>query len=303
LVTGGAGFIGSHLVRALLARGDQVRVLDDLSSGRAENIAGLEVEFVLGDIRDPQVVRHTLRDCELVFHQAAMVGVPDSMVDPLGCYASNVTGSIHVLQAAREQGVRRVVLASSAAVYGQAEGVVDESMPTLPVSPYGASKLAMEQIAQVYARGYGLETVCLRYFNAYGPRQSPDSPYAAVIPTFVRKMLRGEAPAIEGDGKQTRDFVYVEDLVQANLLAAEARDAAGQVFNVAGGRRVSIVELGETLRSLLPGIPASGHGPEREGDIRHSAADLTRAEQALGYRPRTALKEGLRKTVEWNRAA
>jgi UDP-N-acetylglucosamine 4-epimerase len=213
-----------------------------------------------------------------------------------------VTGSLHVLEAAREEGVRRVVLASSAAVYGQVEGIVDESIPAVPVSPYGASKLAMEQMAQVYGRAYGLETVCLRYFNAYGPRQSPDSPYAAVIPTFVGKMLRGEAPVIEGDGKQTRDFVFVEDLVDANLLAAEASDAAGQVFNVAGGHRVSILELAETLRSLLPGIPASSHGPGREGDIRHSAADLRRAEQTLGYRPKTVLQEGLQRTVEWVRA-
>ncbi len=301
LVTGGAGFIGSHLVEALISQGAQVRVLDNLSSGRLDNLAGLEIELIVGDIRDRDQVLGAARGVELIYHLAAMVGVPDSVRDPVGSYAANLIGSLHILEAAREHKVRKVVLASSAAVYGAREGRVDETSPTAPLSPYGASKLAMEQAAAVYAGLYGVACVCLRYFNAYGPRQGVDSPYAAVIPTFIRSLLSGAAPAIEGDGGQTRDFVYVGDVVQANLLAARSAVANGQALNVASGYSASILSLAGLLTELAPVDGELSFGPPRAGDIRHSSAEVSRAAQALGYRSQTALKEGLRATVEWFR--
>ena len=303
LVTGGAGFIGSHLVRGLLARGDRVRVLDNLSSGDRRNLDGLDVEFVEGDIRDRATVSRALQGVETVFHLAAMISVPESMADPRTCYDVNVIGSLNVLWGAHQAGVRRVVLSSSCAIYGDVAGPADEQAPVRPLSPYAASKLAMEEAGRLFTNAYGLPTVSLRYFNVYGPRQSPASPYAAVIPLFIQAMLSGQAPTINGDGRQTRDFVFVDDVVRANLLAAEREGAAGGVFNVSGGRSVSILELTSSLQEIIPNAPAPGFGPPRSGDVRFSAAVLSQAERALGYRPVVGLKDGLKGTVEWFRAA
>ncbi len=252
LVTGGAGFIGSHLVQLLADRGWSVRVLDNLSTGSRDNLAGTGAELVEGDIRDPQAVDQAALGAGLVFHLAAMISVPESMAQPVECYRANVLGSLHVLDAARRAGARKVVLSSSCAVYGNAGHPVDESSETAPISPYAASKLAMEQAARMMAAAFGLETVCLRYFNVYGPRQAPDSPYAAAIPIFIRTMQSGRAPVIFGDGLQTRDFVFVGDVARANLLAAEARVEPGTVFNIGSGRSVTINEVVETLRRSVP---------------------------------------------------
>ncbi len=299
LVTGGAGFIGSHLVEALVGRGARVRVLDDLSTGRREHLAGLEVEWHVADVRDLSEVRRAARGVDYVFHLAAMISVAETMADPLACYAVNVLGSLHVLESARLEGARRVVLASSAAVYGDVEGKADEARTAAPRSPYGASKLAMEQAARLYAETYDLPSICLRFFNVYGPRQCVDSPYAAVIPQFIEGMLAGRPPAIHGDGHQTRDFVYVKDVVRACLLAAERGDGRGEAINVASGRAVSILTLYRTLQRLIPSVGAPSFGPARPGDIRHSCGSPRRARRALGYRPEVDLETGLRSTVQW----
>jgi nucleoside-diphosphate-sugar epimerase len=303
LVTGGAGFIGSHLVQHLVSRGWSVRVLDNLSTGTRENLEGTGAELVVGDIREPKAVDEAVHGAEVVFHLAAMISVPESMTQPAECYRSNVLGSLHVLDMARRAGARRVVLSSSCAVYGNTDHPIDEDSETAPISPYAASKLSMEQAAKMMAVAYGLETVCLRYFNVYGPRQEPDSPYAAAIPTFIATMMAGRAPVIHGDGKQTRDFVFVGDIARANLLAAEAQVEPGAVFNIGSGRSVSIQELVASLRALFPGIPEPTYGPPRPGDIRRSAGRIVRAGQALAYCPEIALKDGLAATVEWARGA
>ena len=301
LVTGGAGFVGSHVVAGLIAQGTRVRVVDNLSTGQEQNLADSSVDFVAGDIRDPDVLSAAMQGVRWVFHQAAMVSVPASMDDPLGCYEVNLQGTLRVLWAAYQAGVQRVVVASSAAVYGEASVPVEEESPKRPLSPYASSKLAMEQAAQLFTRAYGLPTVCLRYFNAYGPRQRPDSPYAAVIPAFIGAMLEGRPATIHGEGDQSRDFVYIGDVVRANLLAAERPEATGGVFNIGSGVSVTILELAGFLQGLFPQAPAPIHGPSREGDIRFSKAVMDRAAQALGYRPEVGMLEGLRSTVEWFR--
>jgi UDP-glucose 4-epimerase len=302
LVTGGAGFIGSHLVHGLLDRGDRIRILDNLSTGSKANLAGLDVEFIEGDIRDATVVQESMKDVDAVFHLAAFISVAGSMEDPLTCYAANLNGSLNVLMQASQAGVRRVVLASSAAIYGESESPVAENHPSRPQSPYAASKLAMEQAAHLFSHSFNLETVCLRFFNAYGPRQSPDSPYAAAIPKFIQAMLAGEPATIHGDGRQTRDFVYVRDLVEAMLLAVDGDSIDGRVINIAGGKSVPINELVEILQRFFPETPDPVFAPPRQGDLRFSEADISLAERALGYRPRIDLQEGLRITVEWFRA-
>ncbi len=302
LVTGGAGFIGSHLVRALLERGDQVRVLDNLSTGSKANLAGLDIDFIEGDIRDTKIVQDSIKDVHTIFHLAAFISVAGSMEDPLACYEANLNGSLNVLMQASQAGMKRVVLASSAAVYGESESPVAENHPLNPQSPYAASKLAMEQAAKLFSQSFNLETVCLRFFNAYGPRQSPDSPYAAAIPKFIQVMLAGEPVTIHGDGQQTRDFVYVRDIVEAMLLAADGDSIDGRVFNIAGGKSVPINELVETLQRFFPETPDPVFGPSRQGDLLFSEADISLAERALGYRPRIDLQEGLGITVEWFRA-
>ena len=302
LVTGGAGFIGSHLVRAILARGDNVRVLDDYSSGSKANLDGVDVELVVEDIRNEATVKRAVEGVDTVFHLAAFVSVPASMEDPTKCYDTNVMGSLNILRAAQEAGVHRVVLASSAAVYGERDEIVLENDTPLPVSPYAVSKLSMEHLAQMYTRAYDLETVCLRFFNVFGPCQSPDSPYAAAIPRFTQDLINKNQVTIYGDGSQTRDFVFVEDVVQGILKASDVEEVAGTVFNISGGKSISIIELVDILHRFFPEAKEPTYGPARDGDIRFSQADITRAIEALEYRPNVAVEEGLRRTVEWFRA-
>lgn len=302
LVTGGCGFIGSHLVRALVESGARVRVLDDLSSGKRENLAGLEgqVELLVDDLRDPAAAKRACQGAAYVLHQGAVPSVPRSVAEPERTFEVNVIGSHTLLLAAREARVRRVVLASSSSVYGNLPTLPKhEEMAPQPASPYAAQKLAMEQLGLAFARSLGLEVAALRYFNVYGPRQDPNSAYAAVIPSFAAHLARGEPPRIDGDGGQTRDFTYVGDVVRANLLAARVPGASGQVFNVAGGRRISILELYRLIAQALGRTDVAPlHGPPRPGDVRDSLASVERAEQVLGWRPEVSLAAGIERTVE-----
>ena len=301
LVTGGAGFIGSHLTWGLLSRGRNVRVLDDLSAGPLDPDLAANVDFIEADVSNKDAAKQAVRNVETVFHLAAQVSVPGSALDPQGCYESNVNGTLCVLEAARQAGVKRVVLASSAAVYGASADPVKENGPKQPFSPYAASKLAMEEAALMFGDLYALPVVCLRYFNAYGPRQKPDSAYAAVIPAFISAVLAGDSPIIYSDGEQRRDFVHVDDVVRANLLAAEKDDANGQILNISVGGAVTINELASILQELIPNAPEPVYEAPRDGDIYVSEAVIDRAWEALGYRPEVALVEGLRSTVEWFR--
>jgi len=303
LVTGGAGFIGSHLVRRLVKNGANVTVLDNLSSGSMRNLEGVDCRLIEADILNERRVQQAARGTDHIFHLAAMVSVPQSVDDPVACYDVNLMGSLNVLRAANRAGARRVVLSSSCAVYGEQAGSISESTPTSPMSPYAAAKWAMEVAGQIFNSAYSLPTVSLRYFNVYGPRQSPESEYAAGIPTFIQAMLNGQAPTIFGDGHQTRDFVFVEDVIRANLLAAERPAAAGGVFNVGGGHAVSVLDLVDRLKALIPGAPPAEFGPRRPGDIQFSQADLGRAEAGLGYQPQVDLQQGLKATVTWFRDA
>jgi nucleoside-diphosphate-sugar epimerase len=301
LVTGGAGFIGSHLVDGLLAAGWRVCVLDDFSSGREQNLAHLggDVRLLRGDLRDRSLLGRGLPGVEVVFHQGAVPSVPRSVAEPERTHAVNATGTLGVLEAARKAGVRRVVFASSSSAYGDTPELPKvETMPPCPLSPYALQKYAAERYCQLYHRLYGLETVALRYFNVFGPRQDPASEYAAVIPRFVTALLAGRAPVVFGDGEQTRDFTFVADAVAANLLAADAPRAAGEVVNVAGGRRVSLNQLLAEIRDLTGATLAARHEPGRAGDVRDSLADLGRARELLGYAPRVDLRTGLARTIE-----
>lgn len=300
LVTGGAGFIGSHIVRALIDRGDSVRVYDNFSTGKRENLSGLDgsVEILEGDLRDRSRVFEATRGADYVFHQAAFVSVPQSMQEPEVCFDINVKGTLNVLEAAREASVKQVVLASSAAVYGESQDLpLKEDSALGALSPYAASKQVNEVYAGLYTRGYGLPVVALRYFNVYGPRQSPESDYAAAIPIFSRRLLDAKAPTIFGDGHQRRDFIYVADVARANLLAAENGQAEGKVFNICTGEEISILDLVETLSNIIPDSPAPEYGPPRPGDIYRSLGDPSRAEQVLGFQPEFSLHEGLLRTV------
>lgn len=301
LVTGGAGFIGSHIVRALLERGDKVRVLDNLSTGKRENIAGLDVELIEGDIRDPKALAASLVDVDLVFHQAAFVSVPASMGNPLACLDPNVNGTAQLFDAARRAGVQRVVFASSAAVYGEAEAFpLTEKVPSEPyLSPYAASKRVDEIYAQLYTQSLGLDVTALRYFNVYGPRQAPDSQYAAAVPIFISRMINGQVVTIHGDGGQTRDLIYVGDVARANLMAAESRKAAGGIFNVCTGRETSILNLVESLADVFPDAPAPVFGPPRAGDIYRSVGSAQKAKDTFAFEAQTALMDGMRLTAEW----
>jgi UDP-glucose 4-epimerase len=302
LVTGGAGFIGSHLVEALVARGHEVRVLDNFSTGSATNLDGVRnrVDLIEGDITDLEAVHAATRGVDLVFHQAALASVPRSVADPLATHRACVDGTLHVLLAAKEHSVRRVVYAASSSAYGNSTRLPKcESDPTAPLSPYAVAKLAGEQYCAAFSEVYGLETVRLRYFNVFGPRQTPDSPYAAVIPLFIRALTAGERPVIHGDGRQSRDFTFVDDVVQANLRAAEAPNISGQVFNVACGRRTSLLELLRHLNTLLGTAITPVHTQPRPGDVRHSQADIRRACDLLGYRPTTDIPAGLRRCLDW----
>jgi UDP-glucose 4-epimerase len=306
LVTGGAGFIGSHLTEALVQRGACVRVLDNFCTGRRENIAHLadQIELIEGDICDLEAVRHAMQGVDYVLHQAALPSVPRSIADPLTSHHVNVTGTLNVLIAAREAGIKRVVYASSSSVYGNSPVLPKrEDMPLAPISPYASSKLAGESYCQAFTHAYGLETICLRYFNVFGPRQDPESQYAAVIPKFITALLRGDRPTIYGDGHQSRDFTYVTNVVHANMLACSADQAAGKVFNVAGGEQHTLLEIVTLLNRILGTALEPEFDPPRPGDVRHSLADTAQASHVLGYRPEIGLQTGLEYTAEWFRQA
>jgi UDP-glucose 4-epimerase len=301
LVTGGAGFIGSHIVEELLRGGASVRVLDNFSSGKRENLGTFrgDLEILEGDLRDAQAIKSAMRDVELVFHLAAFVSVPQSMADPETCFAVNVAGTVTLLEAARQAGVRKVVLSSSTAVYGDTDKFpTDEETPLKPFSPYALSKQVNELYARLYTRTFKLPVVALRYFNVYGPRQRPDSDYAAAIPIFVRHLVAGEPITIYGDGKQSRDFIFVKDVVRANLLAAES-DAAGEAFNICTGRETTLLDLLEELSEVSPRQPQVRFEAPRPGDIYRSAGSPQKAATSFGFRALTSLAEGLAQTVEW----
>ena len=309
VVTGGAGFIGSHLVERLLR--DQpsarVRVLDNFSTGRAENLpfaaaAGDRLEILRGDIRDLPTVERAVAGATTIFHQAAMRSVPRSVDDPLGANDHNVNGTLNVLEAARRARVKRVVYASSSSVYGDRPDLPKrEDQPPAPISPYAVSKVAGEQYAAVWTRLFGVETVGLRYFNVFGPRQDPKSEYAAVVPRFILWGLRGKPLEVHGDGTQSRDFTYIDNVVEANLLAARTAGVGGEVFNVGCGDRVSLLEIIAKLEAILGRRLARKHGPPRAGDVPHTLADVSKGKRLLGYSPLVAFDEGLRRTVEYFR--
>jgi nucleoside-diphosphate-sugar epimerase len=302
LVTGGAGFIGSHLVAGLLDRGCHVRVLDNFATGRRSNLiaVGGDAELIEGDIQSYERVDKAVFGCEVVLHQAALPSVPRSIQDPLTSNATNVIGTLNVLLAARDRGVRRVVCASSSSVYGSASGEAPrrEDRPTVPISPYATAKLASELYARSFPSLYGLDTVALRYFNVFGPRQDPRSQYAAVIPTFISDLLAGRPPVIFGDGEQSRDFTYVDNVVHANLLAMDAPDVAGNVYNVACGMRVTVNQLVRELRDLLDVDVEPVYAAPRNGEVRHSVADLALARGELGYDPLVPVRAGLERTIQ-----
>ena len=304
LVTGAAGFIGSSLVRALLDRSDEVRGIDNFSTGRRENLAEVlrRMDFREVDILDLDALRKACEGIDYVLHQAAIPSVPKSVLDPLGSNRANVDGTVNVLVAARDAQVKRVVYAASSSAYGDTPTLPKhEAMAPNPISPYAVAKLASEYYMVSFYRCYGLETVCLRYFNIFGPRQDPSSPYSGVLAKFSRQMLRGEQPTIFGDGETSRDFTYIDNAVSANLLAcsAPAAECAGRVFNCATGRRVTLNETFEALKKLTGYTGTVEYGPERAGDVKHSLADISLAQKHLGYKPLVNFEEGLRRTVEW----
>ena len=302
LVTGGAGFIGSHVARALVEQGVRVRIIDNLSTGYLDNIAEVgEVDFINASINDNDALKRALEDVEIVFHQAAIPSVPRSINYPIETHDASVNGTFSLLLAARDCKVRRVVYAASSSVYGdQAESPKRETMRPDPLSPYAVAKLVGEYYCQVFTRSYGLETVSLRYFNVFGPRQDPGSQYSGVISRFILALESGERPVIYGDGEQTRDFTYVANVVDANLRAAQAREASGKVFNVANGESVSINEVLETLKKLTGRTEINAEYTEpRTGDVRDSLADLNAAKSLLGYAPTVGLEAGLKLTLDW----
>jgi nucleoside-diphosphate-sugar epimerase len=301
LVTGGGGFIGSHLVDRLLGDGHRVRVLDNFATGRRENLLGVldDIELVEGDIQSYERVHNAVRGCEVVLHQAALPSVPRSVQDPLTSNASNVVGTLNVLLAARDSGVRRVVYASSSSIYGANPALPKrEDLIPEPISPYAVAKLAGEGYCRSFHAVYGLETVALRYFNVFGPRQDPLSQYAAVVPNFITAALEDRAPTVFGDGEQSRDFTYVANVVEANCLALKGAEATGQCMNVACGESITINELVRELGAILGRPIEPLYEPPRAGEVRHSLADIGCARRALGYEPGVALREGLSRTVE-----
>ncbi|MCL4810988.1 MAG: SDR family oxidoreductase [Vicinamibacteraceae bacterium] len=301
LVTGGAGFIGSHMVEALVGRGDAVRVADNLSTGKRENLAHLPgVDLRVGDLAELEFAREVCDGVDYVLHQAAIPSVPRSVSDPITSNRSNIDATLNVLVAARDAGVKRVVYAGSSSAYGDTPTLPKhEDMPTGPLSPYALQKLVGEQYCQLFTRLYGLETATIRYFNVFGPRQDPSSPYSGVISLFIRALLEGRAPTIHGDGEQTRDFTYVTNVVDGAFRALVVPEAAGKVFNVATGGRISLNELLDTLKRLTGAKVEATYGPSRAGDVRDSQADITRAREVLGYETLVGLEEGLRRTVLW----
>ncbi|MBK6795783.1 MAG: SDR family oxidoreductase [Acidobacteria bacterium] len=295
LVTGGAGFIGSHIVETLVNRGEKVRVLDNLMTGKHENIANFEdrIEFILGDIRDFKALGKAVDGVDTIFHEAAIPSVPRSVEDPQLNHDSNVNGTFNLLLAARDAGVRRVVYAASSSAYGEiGTGEKKEDQLPSPLSPYAVAKLVGEYYCQVFTRVYGLETVSLRYFNVFGPRQDPSSPYSGVISKFVTTLLNGDRPMIFGDGEQSRDFTYVANVVDANIRAAESADAVGEVINLGVNQRTTLNQLLSELQKIIGTNIAPQYEPPRAGDIRHSLADISRAEKLLGFKPLIGLEEG-----------
>lgn len=300
LVTGGAGFIGSHLAHSLLHRGCDVRIVDDLSTGLLQNIPQ-GVEFYRGDLSDPATVKEAVRGCEVVLHQAAIPSVPRSINSPRPSHEANINGTFNILMAARDEGTRRLVYAASSSAYGDAEALPKvETMPARPRSPYALQKYTGEQYCQLFSRLYGLETVSIRYFNVFGPRQHPSSPYSGVLSLFIKAALQNVAPTIYGDGEQTRDFTFIDNVVDGVLRAIDAPDADGEVINLANGGRVSLNQAWAALAAILEKPLANPvYAPPRAGDVRDSLADIDKAWAILGYRPTVSFIDGLRRTVEW----
>jgi UDP-N-acetylglucosamine/UDP-N-acetyl-alpha-D-glucosaminouronate 4-epimerase len=305
LITGGAGFIGSHIASRLIGDGHEVRVLDNFSTGARSNLAAFEGDFDLieGDMQSYERVHNAVQGCEVVFHQAALPSVPRSIQDPLTSNAANVIGTLNILLASRDSGVRRVVFASSSSIYG-----ADRTLPKredrapMPISPYAVAKLASEGYCRSFSQVYGLETVSLRYFNVFGPRQDPLSQYAAVIPRFITALLNGEAPVVFGEGEQSRDFTYIDNVVDANLRAADAEGVSGQTFNIACGEQISLNRLLDEIRDIVGSEVEASYLDPRKGDVKHSLADISRARDQLGYEPLVDFNEGLLRTVEALRA-
>jgi UDP-N-acetylglucosamine/UDP-N-acetyl-alpha-D-glucosaminouronate 4-epimerase len=307
LVTGGAGFIGSNLVRRILAEGHEVVVLDNFATGKRENLADIAAQITLieGDIRDRKTVAEAVVGCKAIFHEAALGSVPRSVKDPATSHDVNVNGTINVLEAAREAGVKRVIFAASSSAYGnQPKSPKHEGMVPLPISPYAASKLSCEFYLRAYAAAYGMETLCLRYFNVYGPRQDPNGAYAAVIPAFVSRILRNERPVVWGDGEQSRDFCYVDNVCSANWLAANAPASVctGQVVNIACNQATSLNQILSTIKALLKSDIQPDYRAERAGDVKHSLADISLARKLIGYEPTVLFEQGLAKAIDWYRA-
>jgi len=305
LVTGGAGFIGSHLTEALVRRGEQVRVVDSLITGHRKNLAHLNgVEFMEGDLADIAVAQRAAQGIDYVLHQAAIPSVPRSVEDPITSNRANIDSTLNVLVAARDAGVKRVVYAGSSSAYGNTPTLPKhEGMPTSPLSPYALQKLVGEQYMQMFTALYGLQTVTIRYFNVFGPRQDPSSPYSGVISIFARALLENKAPTIYGDGEQTRDFTYIANVVDGVLRAVTAPNAAGQVINVATGTSISLNRLFSSMREILGSSLQAAYGPVRSGDVKDSLADISRARTLLGYEPCVTFEAGLKKTIDWYRGA
>ena len=309
LVTGGAGFIGSHIARTLLEQGQTVRILDNFSTGKRENISDLtqqfgedQLEVLEGDVRDASRVKEAVSGIEIIFHEAAFVSVPQSMDEPQNCFDVNLTGTSQLFDAARRAGVRRAVVASSAAVYGESEALpLIEETPLMPKSPYAVSKRVNEMYAELFTNSFGFEVAALRYFNVYGPRQRPDSMYAAAVPIFARRLLDGKPITIYGDGGQTRDLINVRDIVRANIVASEHPNAAGKVFNVCTGIETRLLDLLEVLYDLFPDVPQPEFAAPRAGDIYRSVGSPQKAKDVMGFQAQVSLADGLKETVEWMR--
>lgn len=302
LVTGAAGFIGSHLVNALLERGEKVRGIDNFSSGNINNLQGLDsADIIEGDINNAQLLQNIMKDVDYVFHQAAIPSVQRSVENPLATHNANINGTLSVLECARQNAkIKRIVYAASSSAYGNSPTLPKvETMPAMPVSPYAISKYTGELYAKVYSEMYGVECVALRYFNVFGPRQDPNSVYSAVIPRFILRMLQNESPTIYGDGGQSRDFTFISNVVSANLKAAHAKNVAGQMFNIATGERIRLLDVVDQLNRLLQKDIVPHFEAERVGDLRHSLADISRAQDSLGYTPDINFAEGLKHCVEW----